>query len=81
MYIIVSIPAELPDAERKTAADWLKKNGWTEVALGRPGPTFSHPKVTSVAKARSRLHAAKLSPDPFVIESYPDDKLEAFDLI
>lgn len=81
MYIIVSIPAEQPDAARKTAADWLKKDGWTEVAIGRPGPTFAHPEVKSEEEARTRLLAANLSPNLFHIESYPDDEWDAFELI
>ena len=81
MYIIVSIPAGLPDADRKTAAGWLKMNGWTEESLGRPGPTFSHPEVKSEEEARTRLLAANLSSDLFHIESYPDDEWDSFDLI
>jgi hypothetical protein len=81
MYIIVSIPAERPDAERKTTAERLRKDGWVEESLGRTGPTFSHPEVKSEEEARTRLLAANLSPDLFHIESYPDDEWDAFDLI
>jgi hypothetical protein len=81
MHIIVSIPAELRDAERKTTAEVLRKGGWVEESLGRPGPTFSHPEVKSEGEARTRLLAANLSPDLIHIESYPDDEWDSFDLI
>jgi hypothetical protein len=80
MRIIVSIPAELPEAQCKTAADRLKKDGWTDVDIGAIGPTLSHPEVASEAEARSRLRAAQLDPDLFDIETDPDDQLESFDL-
>ncbi len=69
MRIIVSIPAELPESQCKTAADRLKKDGWTDVDIGAIGPTLAHREVTSEAEARSRLRAAQLDPDLFDIET------------